>query len=219
MRKFRGGVPKQQLLRAYDRHDFESNPRRLHQWQDVLAGKPSTEGQPEDLQPGSLAARLTELGQAVRLACARGLAVKAYLTPAHPVIAKQLMDQTTYKMAVWDFLKPLQRDCRVELWDFAYPNAITLEGLAPGHSRLSRFFREDGHPRPTTGQLMAAQMFGRSLLGAPLRDLGIDLLALDLEQANKWIGRRQARWRGDWQGEDRQAVLADLALTREFGAP
>ena len=221
LRKFRGGMPKQELLRAYDRHDFGTNPQRLRLWQDMLAGKPSSEGQAEDLQAASLPGRLGELAQAVRLACARGVAVKTYLTPAHPVIAKQMSDQTAFKLALWEFLRPLQRDCPrgLELWDFAYPNAITLEGLAEGHRLNSRFFREDGHPRPTAGQLMAAQMFGTPLLQAPLRDLGTDLLALDRAQAGDWIASRQARWRGAWRSGEREAVLADLALTRSFGAP
>ena len=66
---------------------------------------------------------------------------------------------------------------------------------------------------------MAAQMFSRPLFEAPLADMGTDLLALPRAVAVDWIRRREARWRGQWQGEERQAVLQDLMTTRKHGAP
>jgi len=221
LREFRGGTPKQELLRAYDRHDLKANPR-LAGWVRMLTGELSGEGEPEPFDTATVAARFEELGQAVRLACARGLQVKTYLTPGHPVIVRYAPDQAAMKIAVLDYLAKLRSSCPQGLayWDFAYPNAMTLEGLGgPDRGGLSRYFREDGHPRPTAGELMAAQMFSRRLFDAPLQDMGTDLLALPRAKAVDWIQRREARWRGDWREDERQAVLEDLMTTRKHGAP
>lgn len=221
LREFRAGKPKQELLRAYDRHDLAANPRHAA-WARVLAGERSGEGEPETFEASSTATKFDELGQAVRMACARGLQVKAYFTPGHPVIVRHMPDQAAMKMAVLDYLAALKPRCPQGLayWDFAYPNAMTLEGLdGADRGGMSRFFREDGHPRPTAGQLMAGQMFGRPQFDAPLEDMGTDLLALPRAKAADWIRRREARWRGDWQDAERQAVLKDLRTTRLHGAP
>lgn len=224
LREFRGGKPKHELLRAYDRHDLAGNPRRA-QWARMLAGKPSGEGDAEPYEPTGTALKFEELGKAIHLACARGLPVKTYYTPSHPVILRYAHDQATLKIAVLDYLRALQPRCPAGLayWDFAYPNAMTLEGLggADGDTGrgLARYFREDGHPRPTAGQLMAAQMFDRSFFAAPLQDMGVDLLALPRDQAERWIREREARWRGDWRPGAREAVQQDLLTTRRHGAP
>lgn len=221
LRQFRAGKPKQELLRAYDRHDLAANPRQAL-WARVLAGEASGEGEPEVYDLAGLPTRFAELREAVRLACARGLAVKTYWTPSHPVILRHAPSQAAMKGAVLALLRDMQPQCQAGLayWDFAYPNAMTLEGLdGPDGRGSSRFFREDGHPRPTAGQLMASQMFGRPLFAQPLRDLGVDLLSLPPAQAQAWIAEREARWRGQWQPGAREAVLQDLQTTREHGRP
>ena len=221
LREFRSGKPKQELLRAYDRHDLAANPRRAA-WVRVLAGERGSEGEPEAFEIAKAASKFEELGEAVRLACAHGLQVKTYFTPGHPVTVRYAPDQAAMKIAVLDYLAALRPLCPKGLayWDFAYPNAMTLEGLGgPDRGGISRYFREDGHPRPTAGELMAAQMFSRPLFEKPLEDMGIDLLALPRAQAVDWIRRREARWRGDWQEGERTAVLNDLMTTRKHGAP
>lgn len=221
LREFRNGKPKQELLRAYDRHDLAANPRHAA-WAAMLAGRPGGEGQPEAMAAASSATRFEELVRAIRLACAAGAAVKTYLTPAHPLLVQHAHDRTVLKSELLDLLSGLQADCPQGLafWDFAYPNAMTLEGLdGPDGRGMSRFFREDGHPRPTAGQLMAAQMFDRPLFDAPLLDLGADLLLMPREQALRWIREREGRWRGDWADGARDAVLLDLLTTRQLGAP
>lgn len=219
LQKFRSGKPKHELLRAYDRHDFSGNPARLNQWQQMMQGKPSGEGEPEPFDATAFPATVSELAESIRRACAQGLPVKTYFTPSHPIILKKVFDQTALKLAMWDFLHPLKAACPKGLsyWDFSYPNAMTLEGLSAGGP--SRYFREDGHPRPTAGQVMASQMFGKSFFPNALRDLGTDLLALDRGQAELWISSREARWRGQWQSTDRAAVQADLITTAQHGAP
>lgn len=221
LREYRGGKPKEELLRAYDRRNYDLQTDRVQHWRAVLLdGKPSGEGQPEAFDATDFGRRLDELGKAVRLACESGVALKAYFTPTHPVLVPQISDQLAMKLAIWDFLRARQTNCPSGLafWDFAYPNAITLEALREGGGK-ARFFREDGHPRPSAGQLMAAQMFGKPLFPAPLQDLGLDLMTLDREAAQAWLSSRQARWRGQWRESERQAVLADLDLTQRFAAP
>lgn len=223
LRKAQRGVPKEQLLRAYDRRDFSLQAERVALWRAaLLEGRPSGEGEPEAFDAAALPQRLDELARALDLACARQVQVKAYWTVSHPVILPQAVDQTALKLALWDFLQARQARCPAGLsyWDFAYPNAITQDGLREGGGR-ARFFREDGHPRPTAGRLMAARMFDRPLAGvdAPLHDLGIDLLRLSRADAHAWIAERQARWRGQWTDEGRRAVLADLQATARLGAP
>ncbi len=221
LREFRSGKPKQELLRAYDRNDLAANPRQPA-WARVLQGAPSGEGLPEAYDSAATASRFEELGKAIRLACARGASVKTYFTPSHPLLLAQAHDQSRLKLALLDHLLSLKAECPQGLsyWDFSYPNAMTLEGLdGPDGRGLARYFREDGHPRPTAGQLMAAQMFGKPLFEAPLQDMGTDLLALPRAQAAAWIESREARWRGTWLPGTREMVLQDLLITRKHGAP
>lgn len=221
VRKFRAGTPKEVLLRAYDRRDFSTQSARLRQWQGVLAGHPSGEGAPEPLDLAALPRQLDELAEALRLACSAGTRVHTYWTVSHPVILDLAQDQTQLKLALWDFLATWRQRCPggLSYWDFAFPNAITFEGLRPGDATVSRFFRADGHPRPSAGQLMAAQMFDRPLLGAPLRDLGMDLMRLDRAQARRWIEEREARWRGQWASGAREALLHDLDASAQHAKP
>jgi hypothetical protein len=221
LRQFRAGKPKQELLRAYDRHDLQSNPRQP-QWARMLAGELSGEGEVEPFDSSAFATKFEELKSAVLLACASGLSVKTYWTPSHPLILRYAHDQAPLKTAVLGLLQQLKPNCPagLQLWDFAYPNAMTLEGLGgPDGTGASRYFREDGHPRPTAGQLMTGQMFGKPVFGDTLRDLGSDLLALPQAEAVSWITEREARWRGQWQPGARENVVHDLMTTRNHGAP
>jgi len=90
-------------------------------------------------------------------------------------------------------------DASISYFDFAYPNAVTLEGvLTPVTS--SEYYRPDGHPRPTMGVLMAARMFDGEFPPATpavlVQDFGVDLLAY--EDAEGWLLERAARCEGDW---------------------
>lgn len=221
VRKFRAGTPKQELLRAYDRRDFSKSPDRRLQWQRVLAGQPSGEGTPEPLDLAALPKQLDELSEALRLACAAGAKVHAYWTVSHPVILEYAHDQAQLKLAIWDYLSNWRARCPAGLsyWDFSFPNAITFEGLQAGDGPLSRYFRADGHPRPSAGQLMASLMFNRPFLSRPLKDLSTDLMHMNRAQAKAWIDEREARWRGVWLAGAREVLLHDLDASAMHAKP
>lgn len=221
LRQFHSGKPKHELLRAYDRRDFETDPARRRLWQRVLAGAPSGEGRPATLDTALLARNLDELNEALRVACSHGVRVHTYWTVSHPVILERAEDEGALKLALWDFLAGWRTRCPggLSYWDFAYPNAITFEGLRPTDSPHARYFRADGHPRPSAGQLMAARMFDRPFFERPLNDLGTDLLRLERRQAQGWIQEREARWRGQWASGAREALLADLQTSGAHAAP
>jgi len=132
--------------------------------------------------------------------CGKKVDIYAYFTPTHT--RKQSCDPgASNELAALEFLRHKQRSCdaRIHYFDFAYPNAMTLEGvLTPVKS--SHYYRPDGHPRPSAGLAMAASMFARpfpadsSALLA--QDFGVDLLSH--EDAEGWLLQRTARCQGDW---------------------
>ncbi|MFN7664004.1 MAG: hypothetical protein ACK5W4_10290 [Inhella sp.] len=221
LRQFHGGKPKEQLLRAYDRRDFGTQGERWQHWQRVLAGAASGEGEPEAFDAAQLATHLDELDRALDIACGRGVRVHAYWTVSHPVILPRAVDQAQLKLALWDFLARWRTRCPggLSYWDFAHPNAITFEALRQGDAATSRYFRADGHPRPSAGQLMTATMFDRSFLPTPLRDLSTDLMRLERPQAQAWIAEREARWRGVWAPGARETLLQDLEASSQHAKP
>lgn len=221
LRQYRSGKSKQELLRAYDRHDFAAQAERWRHWQRVLAGGASGEGVPTPVDGQSFGHQLDELAEALRLACGQNVRVHAYWTVSHPVILPKVEDESALKLAVWDFLAGWRAQCPAGLsyWDFAHPNAITFEGLGPGDSSQSRYFRADGHPRPTAGELMAARMFDRSLSGVPMQRLSEDLMQMNRQEAMAWIAEREARWRGHWAPGAREALLADIQAGAAHGKP
>jgi len=127
-------------------------------------------------------------------------ASSGYFTPSH--VRQQSCDaQATEELAALEYLRGKQANCKaqIRLFDFAYPNAVTLEGvLTP--VRASQYYRPDGHPRPTMGLLMAASMFERDYppgTSALIRqDFGVDLLSR--QDAEVWLLARAARCEGDW---------------------
>jgi hypothetical protein len=222
LRQFRGGKPKNELLRAYDRHDFAARADRVALWRrSVLEGQPTGEGQPAPFTQAEFDRASEELALAVDLACQAGVRVIAYWTPSHAAIVDRAIDQTELKSAVWRLLAARLGRCPggLALHDFNYPNLVSLEAVLDGAPQ-GRYFRTDGHPRPTVGELMTSVMFQRPGPGAGLQDFGQqDLLALDTAAALAWIERREARWRGQWTDEDRAALRNDLDRTQDHGAP
>jgi hypothetical protein len=96
------------------------------------------------------------------------------------------------KLEVLAVLRARTPACKatLSLYDFDYPNAVTLEDRSnPG---LSRYWRPDGHPRPTVGELMAARMFGKPLPAWAPADLvsewGVELLRNP--GAVEWLAER-----------------------------
>ena len=94
---------------------------------------------------------------------------------------------------------------------------MTLEGFTAPVTQ-SVYYRPDGHPRPTVGLLMAAQMFGLDMPDAPeavKRDFGTDLLR-DPSQ-DSWLRERAARCAGVWS-RDEAADLLRARSTRSADA-
>jgi hypothetical protein len=222
LRKFRSGKPKNELLRAYDRHDYTARATRMALWRaSVLHGQATGEGEPAPFDPAAFERSTDELREAVRLACAAGVQVKAYWTPSHAAIVDRAIDQTAMKMAVWRQLAALRPQCPAGLayHDFNHPNLVSLDGVLDGAPQ-GRYFRSDGHPRPTVGQLMTRALFGRPAPGQDPQDFGqIDLMRLSADEAQAWIALHEARWRGEWTPEDLRAFQDDVARTQAHGAP
>ena len=138
--------------------------------------------------------------------CANSVDIYAYFTPTH--MYQRTCDlSASEELATLDYLRRKQRGCasQIQYFHFAYPNAVTLEGVF-SPVRASYFYRPDGHPRPTAGLMMAASMFGKPFPPgtAPLlmADFGIDLVSH--ADAEGWLLQRAARCEGDWgeQGYD-----------------
>jgi hypothetical protein len=175
------------------------------------AGRPDPS--PPESPPRLSITSLAELEVAIDGFCAHGIDVYAYFTPSH--VRQQDCDlQVTKELSALEFLRRKQSMCdaRISYFDFAYPNAVTLEGvLTPVTS--SEYYRPDGHPRPTMGVLMAASMFDREFPpGTPAvvrEDFGVDLLIH--EDPEGWLLERAARCEGDW-GENGYADFKKALL-------
>jgi hypothetical protein len=142
----------------------------------------------------------TQLGLAIDGFCTNNVDVYAYYTPSHT--RGQTCDlQAREKIAVLGFLRQKQAQCKAKIhyYDFNYANAVTLEGVL-SRVKASKYYRPDGHPRPTVGLLMSARMFGKEFppgtSQAVKRDFGVDLLSYP--QPEKWLLERAARCEGDW---------------------
>jgi len=153
--------------------------------------------------PDSPTFEQTELGIMIDGFCEKGIDVYAYFTPTHT--RQQSCDlEALEEMAALGFLRDKQRNCsaRIHYFNFAYPNAMTLEGVL-NPVKASHYYRPDGHPRPTAGLAMAASMFGSpwppDTAPVLMQDFGVDLIAH--ADAEGWLLQRAARCQGDW-GED-----------------
>ena len=207
------GVPRREYLEAYQRADHRRRQGRM-------AGVRARMFAPTPAPPGTDAPVTfetpPELDWMIDGFCARGVDVYAYFTPAH--MQRHSCDaEAGEEFAVLEFLRRKQASCgaKIAFFDFAYPNAMTLEGVFTDVSQ-SLYYRPDGHPRPTAGVLMAARMFGRALpASTPVlleQDFGVDLL--EHADAEGWIRERAARCRGDWGEEGYTAFVEALKALR-----
>jgi len=132
--------------------------------------------------------------------CEHGVDMYAYFTPRH-VWEKSCDRQVPFELVTLEYLRRKQPMCdaNIKYFNFDYPNAVTLEGVLSAVTD-SRYYRPDGHPRPTVGLLMAASMFGVDFPPATpsvvKRDFGVDLLAHP--DAEGWLLERAARCQGEW---------------------
>jgi hypothetical protein len=191
------GVAKPDYLESYEHGDLTRRhlapiAKRIFPPEGQAPGGSTT---PAKLQPEQ-----TDLGIMIDGFCNKGVDVYAYFTPSHT--RKQSCDlDATEEIAALEFLRGKQTSCaaRIHYFHFSYPNAMTLEGvLTP--VKASRYYRPDGHPRPTAGLVMAARMFEKPFPAdtspALQQDFGVDLL--NHSDAEGWLRQRAARCLGDW---------------------
>ncbi len=197
----RGDTPSS-YLSAYEKADHTRRRGRMEAARQRIFPEPGrgSEPSPPDSPAGFGSAQLMELDVMLGEFCGQGVDVYAYFTPTH-MRQQDCNLSAPKKIAALDFLRRRQTTCnaRISYFDFSYANAVTLEGvLTPVTS--SKYYRPDGHPRPTVGELMAASMFERQFPpGTPAvieEDFGVDLITR--HNAEGWLLDRAARCEGDW---------------------
>jgi len=202
------GVAKPDYLESYEQADHtRRSMNRVRQRVFPQSGQAPEQSKDEWVQT-----ELPELSIMIDGFCDRNVDVYAYYTPTHA--RQQSCDlDAREKMATLEFLRDKQRSCnaRIHYFDFAYSNAMTLEGvLSP--VTASHYYRPDGHPRPTAGLAMAASMFDQPYPpgASPVlaEDFGVDLLSH--ENAEGWLLERAARCQGDWGTDGYGAFKAAL---------
>jgi len=184
------GETKEDVAPSYERRNFATartrhprEPTTTAMIDAAVAGF----GKPVDARP------FAELETALDAVCGRDIAVVLFFVPH--LMSSEGTATIREKLATLAVLRARAPTCRAKLslYDFDYPNAVTLEDRTnPG---LSLYWRPDGHPRPTVGRLMAARMFDTPFpAGTPpelTAEWGVELLrnpaALD------WLVER-ARW-------------------------
>jgi hypothetical protein len=203
------GANRPDYLRAYEQADHTRRRGRMKQARERIFPKPGSNNPPsgEDSPDQPQIPEPVELELMIDRFCARGIDIYAYFTPSH--VRQQSCDpNATEELAALELLRRKQSSCsaKISYFDFAYPNAVTLEGvLTPVKS--SQYYRPDGHPRPTAGLLMAARMFASEFPpGTPAllqQDFGIELMSH--ADAPGWLRQHAARCRGDWGETDSEA--------------
>lgn len=82
----------------------------------------------------------------------------------------------------------------VSMHPYNYPNKVTLEACYTDKP-LSYFYREDGHPRPTFGRLIFANVLDLPIVGEQITvadDFGIGLMSKERSEAEKIISEKKA---------------------------
>jgi hypothetical protein len=205
------GAPPSEYLASYEQADLTTRREQLEAARarvlpessptvgrapEVSAGQ----GPLEDPSPFQVAA-LAELELMIDRLCERGVDVYLYFTPRN-MFEQNCDPDAQLARYTLELARRKQAMCAAKIgyFDFAYPNAVTLEGVTAPVTQ-SVYYRPDGHPRPTVGILMAAQMFGVDVSAESedvQRDFGVDLLRDPNPEA--WLRERAARCVGVWAG-------------------
>jgi len=194
------GVPRPDYLESYQQGDLTR--RNLKSFRQRIFPQPgsSIETTATTVKPAQLLWERRELDIMIKGFCDAGVDIYVYFTPSH--VRKQSCDPgASAQLAALEYLRSQQRSCRarIQFFHFAYPNALTLEGVLSPVS-ASQYYRPDGHPRPTVGLAMAASMFDKPYpvdsSPALAKDFGVDLLTQP--NAEDWLLQRAARCTGDW---------------------
>lgn len=173
--RLRAGATKEEVVPCYTRRDWKQSP----------AGKPRASLTAADIDealaqpaPAPNAEAYSELALALDAIQEHGIEAHLYFTP-FPVDLSTSRIST--KLATLEFVRERARKVpgRLTLFDFDYPNAVTLECRA--QAGPSEYYRPDGHPRPTVGQLISSRIFAKpfpSWASPELRsDFGVELLS------------------------------------------
>jgi len=212
----RGAAPSD-YLKAYEKANHTRRSGAMTAARQRVFPEPGTASAapPPNASPQFAITQLAELEVMIDGFCENDIDVYAYFTASH-MRKPECDSQAIKKLAALKLLRRKQAMCsaRISYFDFAYANAVTLEGvLTPVTS--SKYYRPDGHPRPTMGVLMAAVMFEREFppdTPAVLeQDFGVDLLTH--EDAEGWLLRRAARCEGDW-GKNGYKDFKEALLTQ-----
>lgn len=152
--------------------------------------------------------QLTDLAAAVTALCDAKVDIHLYEAPYI------CGGDGTVSLTGLALMQKLAKTCKsnITYHSFRYPNAVTMEGLVRDPAP-SLFYRPDGHPRPSLGQMMVTRILNlEGSRGAPMlpSDFGADLMAMPDAQAQSWIAERAARCYGDW-GEGELAATMDEA--------
>jgi hypothetical protein len=153
-----------------------------------------------------------ELETMIHRFCDNDIDIYAYFTPSH-VRQQSCEPGAGEELAALEFLRSQQRSCSTQIhyFNFAYPNVMTLEGVLTPVT-ASRYYRPDGHPRPTVGLAMGASMFDKPYPAdtpqALQQDFGVDLLTHP--DAENWLRQRARRCTGDWGEQGYGEIKAAL---------
>lgn len=154
--RLNAGETKEDIAPSYERRDFATarirHPREATTTT-MVAEALAAFGKPVDERP------YAEMQKALDAVCSRPLTVHWFFVP-HLMSLEGTATIAT-KLEVLALLRARMPGCKatLSLYDFDYPNAVTLEDRT--NRGLSLYWRPDGHPRPTVGELMAARMFGK----------------------------------------------------------
>lgn len=201
------GAQAAEYLPAYERADMTARRAALDSVrQRIFPDEPRPE-QPAEVQALSLfqESALDEFDLMIDRFCERDIDVYAYFTPFHQM-ENSCDAAASLELHTLELLRRKQASCaaKISFFDFGYPNAVTLEGVSSPVSD-SEYYRPDGHPRPTVGNLMTARMFGIDLpasASSELRnDFGVDLLTHPDPEG--WLLERAARCDGVWHPDPR----------------
>ncbi|MDA0224388.1 MAG: hypothetical protein O3A08_11985 [Proteobacteria bacterium] len=204
--KQRAGVPIESLLPSYQRRDWRAEAKLIADmktWMTV----PSVPSDSDRGKGGNQVPQLNDLAAAVTLLCDAQVDIHLYEAP-YICGGDGTVSRTGLAL-----MQRLANTCKsnITYHSFRYPNAVTMEGMVR-EPAPSLFYRPDGHPRPSLGQMMLTRILSlQDEPGAPPlpKDFGADLMAMSDAEAQSWISNRAARCYGTWADGELDATIAE----------
>jgi hypothetical protein len=228
LRRAQAGEPKEQLLRNFDRHDYAPDAAALTQMQEQIfrmADSTSAASSVNEIQIDKQRVYLAIFDRAIARVCKQpALKVFAYFTP-HSALAfnhdpwkDDLLARKIAMLEALHFAKTKGCAAQLHLFDFHYPNRVTLEGMGStlpqgiaGQPRLAHYYRSDLHPRPTVGIEITKRMLGKGAVHS--FEFGDELMSMGQAQAQEWLRQRFVRWHGLWSPSELAQIRGSLNKT------